>query len=184
MASTEILSEASGEVSGRHVLLNDSSGIRAGVPWFSDVVLFLQIAAFAATVPYLLRLRLSTVASMLEWGRPVRITEVQQRDVGKITRYVELAIRRGQPMVRPGCLTRGLTRYYFLRRAGMDVGLCFGMGRLEDGFMGHCWLVKTGEPFLEMEDPRPLYVEVYRISCDGGQAASRSGDGKRRFSAR
>jgi hypothetical protein len=68
-----------------------------------------------------------------------------------------------------------LTRYYFLRRVGMDVSLCFGMGRHDKGFMGHCWLVKDGEPFLEVEDPRPRYLEIYRISRAGNQACTPAG---------
>jgi hypothetical protein len=75
-----------------------------------------------------------------------------------------MAIRAGRPLVRPGCLTRGVTRYYFFRRDGMDVSLCFGMGQVEGQFVGHCWLVKDGVPFMEPRDPRPLYAEMYRIS--------------------
>lgn len=176
-----MLNHASREVSSGHVWQKDCSEIRANVRFLSDVVLFLQISAFAAIVPYLLRLKLSRVADVLELGRYDRAAPVQQNQLEKIAAYVELAIRRGRPFVRPGCLTRGLTRYYFFRRAGMDVALCFGMGRIEQGFMGHCWLVKDGEPFLEHEDPRPLYAEVYRISCAGGQAASPSDHGNWRF---
>ena len=68
--------------------------------------------------------------------------------------------------MRPGCLTLGLTRYYFFRRAGLDVSLHFGMGRIgkDKEFVGHCWLVRGGVPYLEKQDPRPLYVEMYRIS--------------------
>jgi Transglutaminase-like superfamily len=181
MPSTEILNDASGEVVGGRVWHKQLSGIRANVRSLSDVVLLLRIFAFAAIVPCLLRLKLPRVAGVLEWGRHGGAAQAQQ-DQDKIAAYVELAIRRGQPIVRPGCLTRGLTRYYFFRRAGMDVALCFGMGRLANGFMGHCWLVKDGEPFLELEDPRPLYAEVYRISCADGQAAASNADGNRRFS--
>ena len=139
----------------------------------SNTFLFLRIFTFAAAVPYLLRLKLSRVGSILEPGKsPV---PVQEDSVRKITAYVETAIRRGQPFVRRGCLTRGLTRYYFLRRAGMDVALCFGMGRLDKEFMGHCWLVKDGEPFLEPEDPRPRYAEMYRISSAGSPAGNPDG---------
>ena len=100
-----------------------------------------------------MRLKLSRVAGVLEQGG-IFVAQPEER-VRKITGYVELAIRRGAPLVRRGCLTRGLTRYYFLRRAGMDIALSFGMGHLDKGFMGHCWLVKDGEPFLEAEDPQP-----------------------------
>jgi len=127
----------------------------------SDVFLFLQIFFLAAVVPFLLRLRLSRVESLLE----PRIPSATERDrVKQITGYVEKAIREGRPLVRPGCLTRGVTRYYFFRRDGMDVSLCFGMGEIDGEFVGHCWLVKDGVPFLEARDPRPWYSEMYRLT--------------------
>jgi hypothetical protein len=151
------------------------------VRFISNGFLFLRIFAFAAAVPYLLRLKLSKVADAIESGSDP--SAVREDRVRKIAGYVEIAIRHGRPFVRPGCLTRGLTRYYFLRRAGLDVALCFGMGGLDKEFMGHCWLVKDGEPFLEAEDPRPLYAEMYRISRAGGRAAAPAGtSGPRRFS--
>jgi len=130
--------------------------------------LFLRVFTFAAIVPYLLRLKISSVARVLE--PDTEPSAVPEDRVRRIVSYIETAIGHGRPFVRPGCLTRGLTRYYFLRRAGMDVALCFGMGRHDTEVIGHCWLVKNGEPFLEVEDPRPLYVEMYRISRQGARA--------------
>jgi Transglutaminase-like superfamily len=140
--------------------------------------LFLRIFAFAAAVPYLLRLKLSRVARALEPGKDP--SAVDENRVRKITAHVERAIRRGKPLVRPGCLTRGLTRYYFLRRSGMDVALCFGMGRLGNEFVGHCWLVKDGEPYLEPrdQDPRSRYTEMYRISRTASPASGPAGVGR------
>ena len=86
---------------------------------FSNAALFLRVLAFAAAVPYLLRLKLSTVARVIESEKNPSV--LSEGRVGKIVAYVERAIRHGRPLVRPGCLTRGVTRYYFLRRAGMDV---------------------------------------------------------------
>jgi hypothetical protein len=127
----------------------------------SDVFLFFQVLFFAAAVPFLLRLKLSRVEVLLE----PRISSPPERDrVEQISEYVELAMRKGHPLVRPGCLTRGVTRYYFFRRDGMDVSLCFGMGQVDGEFVGHCWLVKSGVPLMEPRDPRPLYSEMYRIS--------------------
>jgi Transglutaminase-like superfamily len=129
-----------------------------------DAFLFLRVSLFAAAVPYLMRLKLSRLASVLEPGSepgPVDPDPVQQ-----IAAYVQAAIRWGRPLVRPGCLTLSLTRYYFFRRAGLDVSLHFGMGRIGENkeFVGHCWLAKDGVPYLETRDPRTLYVEMYRIS--------------------
>jgi hypothetical protein len=149
--------------------------------FFSNAALFLRVLAFAAAVPYLLRLKLSTVARVIESEKNPSV--LSEGRVGKIVAYVERAIRHGRPFVRPGCLTRGVTRYYFLRRAGMDVALCFGMGRLDKDFIGHCWLASDGEPFLEVEDPRRRYVEMYRISREGGRASTPAeASGMRRLS--
>jgi hypothetical protein len=147
----------------------------------SNGVLFLRIFAFAVAVPYLLRRKLPKVAGLIEPGTdPSAVSEDKIRD---ITVHVERAIRRGWPLVRPGCLTRGLTRYYFLRRSGLDVALCFGMGRLDNEFVGHCWLAKDGEPFLESPDPRTRYTEMYRISRTTSPASIPAGaSGLARFS--
>lgn len=130
--------------------------------FISRGLLFARVFAFAAVVHPLMRLNIAKVAGIVEPGKDVRRPRDDRSQ--RIAKYVEIAIRRGAPVVRPGCLTRGLTRYYFLRRAGMDVTLCFGMGRRNGAFVGHCWLVKDGEPYLENEDPRLWYIEMHRIS--------------------
>jgi Transglutaminase-like superfamily len=137
---------------------------RLRIPVICDVFLFGQVFLFAAAVPHLMRLKLARLASLIEPGSDPR--PVDPDLVRKISIYTNRAIRRGKPFVRPGCLTLGLTRYYFFRRAGMDVSLHFGMGRIgkDKEFAGHCWLTRGGEPYLETVDPRPLYVEMYRIS--------------------
>jgi len=137
-----------------------------------DAFLFFQVLFFAAAVPFLLRLKLSRVEALLE----PRVPSPADRDrVEQIAEYVEMAIREGRPVVRPGCLTRGVTRYYFFRRDGMDVSLSFGMGRVKGEFVGHCWLVKDGMPFMETQDPRPLYAEMYRISGTARRGAIPTG---------
>jgi hypothetical protein len=139
----------------------------------SHAPLFLRVLVFAAFVPHLMRLKLAIVARAVEPNTDP--SSVDDDTVRRIASYVELAIRYGKPFVRPGCLTRGLTRYYFLRRAGMDLALCFGVGRHEQGFIGHCWLTSDGVPFLEGEDPQNRYVVMYRISRQGGEAAAGAG---------
>jgi hypothetical protein len=87
-----------------------------------DVFLFFRV--FAAAVPFLLRLKLSRVETLLEPRTP---SSADGDRVEQITEYVEKAIRAGRPLVRPGCLTRGVTRYYFFRRNGLDVSLFAGL---------------------------------------------------------
>lgn len=140
----------------------------------SKAYLFLRVFLFAAAVPLLLRLKLARVATILEPGcEPQWVDPDQAR---KIAAYVETAIAWGRPIVRPGCLTRGLTRYYFLRRAGMDVSLHFGMGRIgqQKEFDGHCWLVRDGEPYMENQDPRTLYIDMYHISPEHRRTSTKT----------
>jgi hypothetical protein len=77
---------------------------------------------------------------------------------------VELAPTVAHPFVRSGCLTRGVTLFWFLRRAGHPIELRFGLD-VEDpaAAAGHCWLSLDDEPFLENVDPRPRFVELYRF---------------------
>ena len=142
-------------------LKNKARETNLGKRSISDAFLFFQILLFAAAVPLLLRFKLSRVEALLE---PRSSSRAERDRVEQIAECVEMAIRKGRPLVRPGCLTRGVTRYYFFRRDGMDVSLCFGMGQVDGKDAGHCWLVKDGVPFLEARDPRPLYSEMYRFS--------------------
>lgn len=130
----------------------------------SSAFLFLRVFLFAAAVPCLMRFKLARLAALLEPGSEP--APVDPDRVRTIAAFVQAAIERGRPVVRPGCLTLGLTRYYFFRRAGLDVSLRFGMGRIGEDkeFLGHCWLVRDGVPYLETQDPRPLYIEMYSIS--------------------
>ena len=66
--------------------------------------------------------------------------------------------------VRPqSCLTRGITRFVVLRRAGMAVELVFGVSAAAGNEGGHCWLELDGEPYLETTDPRKVFPEVFRV---------------------
>jgi hypothetical protein len=141
-----------------------------------EAVLFIGVVMYAAAVPLLMRLPLTRSAALLTRD-PQRRTP-RPGEVERLDRLIELAPIVAHPLVRRGCLTRGVTLYWFLRRAGIDVELRFGLDpggdrldrsgdRLNPGgdyeADGHCWLTLGGEPYLERLDPRPRFVEVYRI---------------------
>jgi hypothetical protein len=100
--------------------------------------------------------------------------------VESLVRRIDALLAAGRPLVRSGCLTRGLTLYYFLRRAGADVALVFGMGKMGAEIAGHCWIVFAGEPLAEKEDPRPLFVETWRIAPPSAPAIAPATDGEQR----
>ena len=124
-----------------------------------DVALFAQLMLFAACVPLLMRLPVQRVASVIV--RPPR----RRRDVSpdRIARLVSLAPVVGRPLVKTGCLTRGVTLFWFLRDAGVDVELRFGVDPFSPDPDGHCWLTLDGEPYLEKVDPREHFAEVFRL---------------------
>jgi hypothetical protein len=134
-----------------------------------DWLALVRIGAFAATVPALMRLPLPRMAALLT--RPPRSGRPSPAEIERLERVMTLAPRIGRPLVHSGCLTRGITLYWFLRRAGLDVELRFGLdpdsAEVTDLTDGHCWLTLDGEPYLEQRDPRPRFTELYRLPLAG-----------------
>src|SRR5258707_8105646 len=131
-----------------------------------EAFLFAYVSAFAATVPLLMRLPVPRLAMVLTRA-PAR-REPPAGAVQRLDALVALAQRVAHPWVRGGCLTRGVTLFWFLRRAGVDVELCFGLDPADgDAADGHCWLVRDGEPFLERADPRTRFAEIFRLPVEG-----------------
>lgn len=128
----------------------------------ADIALLLRMSVFAASVPALMRVPLPHLARLITC--PPRRRTPGVGEIERLERLIALAPRIAQPAVRTGCLTRGLTLFWFLRRAGLDVELRFG---LDPGGAqptdGHCWLTLDGEPFLEKRDPRSRFTETYRL---------------------
>jgi hypothetical protein len=128
----------------------------------AELLLLFRLGAFAAAVPCLMRLPLTLVSTLLT--RPAGSGHPATSEIERLDRLVSLAPRVAHPVVRSGCLTRGVTLFWFLRRAGLDVELAFGLDAQEDHAIdGHCWLTLAGEPFLEKRDPRPRFAELYRL---------------------
>jgi hypothetical protein len=127
-----------------------------------EAVLFVRVVAFAATVPLLMHLPLPRIAALVT--RAPRRPAASAAEIERLDRLIALAPRVARPLVRPGCLTRGVTLFWFLRRAGLDVELRFGLDPAErDATEGHCWLEIDDVPFLEKVDPRPRFAELYRL---------------------
>jgi Transglutaminase-like superfamily len=125
-----------------------------------DAILAARVLAVGLLVPLIARLPLPAQARLLEPRRPRRSDARTER---WLIDHVDRLLAAGTPLIRPGCLTRGLTHFYFLRRAGADVELAYGIGTIDGRTEGHCWLERDGEPFLERVDPRRLYVRTYAV---------------------
>ena len=132
-------------------------------------LVLLRLMAVALTAPLLMRAGLPRVQRWLEpapVGKPPGLPDMGPT-VDQMARWVDGLMRRGRPVVRPGCVTRGVTLYDTLRRSGIDVSLCFGVGTLDGEMAGHCWLDLDGRALVERVDPRSIYTEVVRISRAG-----------------
>jgi len=128
----------------------------------AELLLLVRLGAFATAVPWLMRLPLTRLSTLLT--RPAGTGHPAASEIERLDRLVSLAPRVAHPLVRSGCLTRGVTLFWFLRRAGLDVELAFGLDAGQDRAIdGHCWLTLGGEPFLEKRDPRSQFPEIYRL---------------------
>jgi hypothetical protein len=125
------------------------------------LVLTLRVLAFAAVTPIVVRLPPSWLGTVLEPRRPRPAAAPEA--LASTADVVDRVLAKTRRTVGRSCFSRGVTQYYFLRRAGADVRLAFGVGKPEGEFAGHCWLVKDGEPFLEKTDPRPVFAEIWSI---------------------
>jgi hypothetical protein len=145
----------------------------------SHAWLLLRIFLVAAFVPVLFRLRLPLLNQLLE-SRFKSLVSAQARlcDEEQIIQCVEWAITLGWPVIRPRCLTRGFTRYYFLRCIGIELSLCFGAARRNGELIpapGHCWLLKDGVPYLEPVEPNVNFVPIYWLPACPPNPLKKSG---------
>jgi hypothetical protein len=125
------------------------------------------VILFAALVPLLLRL--CKLPHLSAWIEPRRRppAHLEPEEIEALTQRIDALLIAGRPAVRTGCMVRGLTLYRFLRRAGADVSLRFGVGTIRGDFAAHCWIVYRGEPLAETHDPRSLFTETWRIEPAG-----------------
>jgi len=140
----------------------------------ADTLLPVRVVLFAALVPRLLRL--CKLPRLPLWVEPRRRSlappkpEPGPEEIAALTERIDEFRIAGRPAVRAACLVRGLTLYRFLRQAGADVSLRFGVGTIRGDFAAHCWIVYCGEPLAETHDPRPLFTETWRIEPAGETA--------------
>jgi hypothetical protein len=125
-----------------------------------ELLLAARVFAFAVCVPLITRLSLTRQAALLE-PRGRRPPDPERE--AWLEANVDRVLGRGAPLVRPGCQTRGLTYFYFLRRAGADVRLVYGIEATGSERDGHCWLVRDGRPYLERNDPRGRFLETHSV---------------------
>jgi hypothetical protein len=142
----------------------------------ADTLLLVRIALFAGIVPLLTRLPIRRLEALVDTVHPSREIDVARAE--RIIQHTEFVCRAGRRLISRLCLTRGLTLFYFLRRAGVNASLVFGAGSVQDKFAGHCWLVLNGKPYLEKTDPRPLFIPFYSFNGSSAESAESAQTGE------
>lgn len=138
----------------------------------ADYWLLVPLGSFAVIVPLLMRLKLAHVARLLTVEPPPPYNALNENrsianiapDSAQLQRLLtcmDALLQVGSPLIQRRCLTRGVTLYYFLQRAGLPVHLHFGVSTVAQPFRAHCWLVYEGAPYAEAEDPETNFTTVY-----------------------
>jgi hypothetical protein len=131
------------------------------------LLLATRAVVVGVAAPALVRLDLARLQRLLEPRRKTSLEPDPRRAAVRAEEVVDGALRRCGPFVRPGCLARGLARYSAMRRAGIDVALCFGVGRPAENVEGHCWLVLDEEVLFEPPDSEAVFTPVVTVSGRG-----------------
>ncbi|MCI0398579.1 MAG: lasso peptide biosynthesis B2 protein [Chloroflexi bacterium] len=110
-----------------------------------------EMRAFVRQLPDRMRVPLPEVmAQLTAEDSPARPEKEQERVIRDLADLATLLERRSPLGV---CLRRSLTRYYFLRRAGLPVAVHFGArfvdGKPDRAITGHAWLTLDGKAYYE-----------------------------------
>jgi hypothetical protein len=132
--------------------------IRTNFNSFEDVELFIQILILATVLPLLIKLLSIPKLMKLLTPRDAIVFKHQDSHTAKekIVRYTDYILSRRFWIYKMICWKRALVLYRFLRKAGFNVTICFGV-RLpnteskDKPLEGHAWLVYNGEIFLERD---------------------------------
>lgn len=120
-----------------------------------DVGRLLRVFALCLRAPRLARRPLPELLPRLEPPPPPRADErLAVQAVAFTLTYLRL---RRHPNA---CLVRGLTLFRFLRQAGVEADIHFGIDPTTRD--GHCWISVSGEPLLEPTDPASRFLEMLR----------------------
>ncbi|HKZ85801.1 MAG TPA: lasso peptide biosynthesis B2 protein [Anaerolineae bacterium] len=113
--------------------------------------LFREMRAFARNLPAVLKSPLpAAMQQITPLSQPSGDSEPVVRDLADLAALLD----RRSPLGL--CLRRSLTRYHFLRRAGVPVVVRYGAkfvdGKPDREITGHAWLTLDGHPYHEADE--------------------------------
>lgn len=83
-------------------------------------------------------------------------------DVARLTELIRRLLQLHRAMFRPNCVKQSLLLFHFLRGAGRDTQIHFGVAKTgEKGLHGHAWVSVDDRPIAETADP----LERFKVIC-------------------
>ena len=134
---------------------------RANFDSFEEIWLFIQIFLLVTVLPFRLKFLSLPLPRVMKTLAPRDFKICRNMDMeklkGKIVKFTDYILGRNFFMYKSTCLKRSLVLYYFLRKSGINVHICFGVkynDKLSDKeakekLEGHAWLLYQGDIFLE-----------------------------------
>ncbi len=151
--------------------------IRENFRSFEDICLFSQIFFLVTTLPVVLKLFSLPRFMKLFTPRSMNVYEGfdMEESKSKVIKFTDYVLSRKYLMYKNICLRRSLVLYYFLRKLGVNVNICFGVRynkrqpvvSTHKKLEGHAWLLYNGEIFLERNtEATKTYKMVYTFPED------------------
>ena len=154
--------------------------IRLNFGSFKDIRLFIRTFLLITLLPAMVRLFSLPMLMKMLTPRDLRVCKDQDSESrDKIVKFADYLLNRNFWIFRSTCLKRALVLYYFLRRSGMDVQVCFGVRsnakssdrKRQNVLEGHAWLLYSGNIFLERDaKATKTYTMTYSFPDMMGQA--------------
>ena len=130
---------------------------RTNVHSLKEIMLLFHILILSSIIPVLAKH--FTVPQLLGFFTPKKISRLKGNDERKIKiiKYTDYILNIKPELWNGTCLKRSLILFYFLRKLGMNISICFGTRYNiilpEDSsgknLEGHAWLMHNGKIFLE-----------------------------------
>lgn len=110
----------------------------------TGIVIFAEVFLLASALPVLLRF--FSLPSVMKYLTPEKSEENPlQWKINLIVNAVNKILGIGFFIFHPTCLKKSLILYHFLRKAGMNVVIHFGVKKNGCALDGHSWITKNGE---------------------------------------
>ncbi len=140
---------------------------------FGDVYLFLQILLIITLLPIMFRFL--SIPELIKKFTPRNSRKYQKNrnlkeTTDKIVKFIDFILNRKFWRYKENtCLKRSLVLYYYLRKRGIDVHICFGVKYNDkptttmerNRLIGHAWLLYNGSIFLEKN---AVETKTYKVT--------------------